>query len=167
MPPSRAALLASAQALCADFAASAPSDALLAHFSTTHRISAVEHGEPLLAPFIGRPFAGRAGPRAVPAYFALLSKHLAFHAMSFGAWVVDAHACRVCAKGRATFTWTEGPAAHQSWEEEFVYMLDFDDQAKVTDYQVWADSGAAYLARRGELADKRKEFEEAEAENQV
>ena len=45
----------------------------------------------------------------------------------------------------------EGEGKGQSWDEEFAYILDFDQSAKVTDYQVWADSGAAYLARRGEL----------------
>ncbi len=34
-------------------------------------------------------------------------------------------------------------------------MLDFDDEAKVTDYQVWADSGAAFLARKGQLNAKK------------
>lgn len=41
----------------------------------------------------------------------------------------------------------------QSWDETFTYSLDFDDELKVTDYQVWADSGAAYLARLGKLDD--------------
>lgn len=35
-------------------------------------------------------------------------------------------------------------------------MLDFDDEGKVTDYQVWADSGAAYLASKGQLDQSRK-----------
>lgn len=42
------------------------------------------------------------------------------------------------------------------WNERFAYMLDFDDEGKVTDYQVWADSGAAYLASKGQLDQSRK-----------
>ena len=51
-------------------------------------------------------------------------------------------------KGRAKFTWIE---TGQIWDETFTYSLDFDDESRITDYQVWADSGAAYLARLGKL----------------
>lgn len=60
---------------------------------------------------------------------------------------------KVSVKGRAKFTWIE---TSQSWDETFTYSLDFDDELKVTDYQVWADSGAAYLARLGKLDELRK-----------
>jgi len=161
MAPTRSQLLASAQAFCSAFAHKADLDTIISHFSTTHQISAIEHGEPLLAPFLGRPFSGHTGDRSVPAYFTLLQKYLAYDDMSFGEWVVDAEARKVCTKGAATFTWAEGPGKGQSWDERFVYVLDFDDECKVTDYQVWADSGAAYLASRGELDDRRKEFKDA------
>lgn len=150
--PTRKQLLESAQALCAAFAAKADVGTLLAHFSSTHQISALEHGLPVLAPFLGRPFAGRAGPASVPAYFELLQQHLTYEDMSFGPYVVDADASRISVKGSAKFTWAEGAGTGQAWEECFVYILDFDQDAKVTDYQVWADSGAAYLARTGVLA---------------
>ncbi|KAH9940914.1 uncharacterized protein BXZ73DRAFT_75436 [Epithele typhae] len=115
--PTRAQLLKSAHDLCDAFAAGADPDTLLDHFSTTHAISAIEHGLEELAPFLGRDFTGRTGSSL----------------------------------GVARFTWTEGAGAGQTWDECFAYMLDFDQAAKVTNYQVWADSGAAYLARRGEL----------------
>lgn len=150
--PTRAQLLQAAQALCSAFAAKADVGTLLAHFSSTHQISALEHGLPVLAPFLGRPFAGRAGPSSVPAYFELLQQHLTYEDMSFGPYVVDAEASRVSVKGSAKFTWAEGEGKGQAWDETFVYILDFDQDAKVTDYQVWADSGAAYLARKAELA---------------
>ncbi|EMD38920.1 hypothetical protein CERSUDRAFT_133551 [Gelatoporia subvermispora B] len=162
MGPAPAQLLASARALCDAFASKAPPDELLSHFSTTHSISAFEHGLPLLAPFLGRPFTGRTGPTSVPAYFQLLTKYLTFEDMSFSDWAVDADARRVSLKGSARFTWAEGNGEGQGWDEKFVYMLDFDDEGKVTDYQVWADSGAAYLAHRGELAGKIKEFAETQ-----
>ncbi|KAI0372710.1 hypothetical protein BV20DRAFT_963776 [Pilatotrama ljubarskyi] len=149
--PDRKQLLQSAQALCSAFASKADINTLLSHFSSTHQISAFEHGLPVLAPFLGRPFSGRSGPNSVAAYFELLQKHLTYEDMSFSEWVVDADAGKVSVKGSAKFTWTEGEGKGQSWDEEFVYVLDFDQDAKVTDYQVWADSGAAYLARRGQL----------------
>lgn len=149
--PIRADLLRSAQALCNAFASKSDNETLLSHFSSTHQISAIEHGLPLLAPFLGRSFNGRTGANSVPAYFDLLRKYLTYQDMAFGTWVVDAEAQRVSVKGRAKFTWTEGEGKGQSWDEEFAYILDFDQDAKVTDYQVWADSGAAYLARRGLL----------------
>lgn len=85
MTLTRQRLLASATALCNDFAAKSPPDTILSHFSTTHAISATEHGLPLLAPFLGRTFTGRtAGPTSVEAYFALLQKYLTYENMSFG-----------------------------------------------------------------------------------
>lgn len=68
-----------------------------------------------------------------------------------GKWVVDPVARKVACKGTARFRWTEGSGDGQAWDEQFAYILDFDDESKVTDYQVWADSGAAYLARLGQL----------------
>ncbi|EPQ56345.1 hypothetical protein GLOTRDRAFT_138102 [Gloeophyllum trabeum ATCC 11539] len=150
MAPTRAQLLKAAQALCDDFAAKKDLDALLAHFSTTHQATAVEHGEPCLAPFLGRPFTGHDSIRK---YFQLLQEHLSYEDMRFSEWVVDAEAGRVAVKGQADFTWT---ATQEAWSETFHYALDFDEELKVTDYQVWADSGAAYLARKGRLSEERK-----------
>ncbi|KAH9941510.1 hypothetical protein B0H21DRAFT_884840 [Amylocystis lapponica] len=123
MAPTRAQLQTSAQALCSAFAAKADPDRLLSHFSTTHEISAIEHGEPLLAPFLGREFIGRSGAASVLAYFTLLTQYLTYDKMLFEEWVIDTDALK---------------------------------DGKVTNYQVWADSGAAYLACRGELSAKRK-----------
>ncbi|OSD02941.1 hypothetical protein PYCCODRAFT_1467250 [Trametes coccinea BRFM310] len=150
--PSRAQLLQSAQSLCNAFASKADINTLLSHFSSTHQISAYEHGLPVLAPFLGRPFSGRSGKTSVAAYFELLQKYLTYENMEFGEWVVDELAAKVSVCGSAKFTWIEGAGKGQSWEEDFVYVLDFDQAAKITDYQVWADSGAAYLARIGLLS---------------
>ncbi|TCD71858.1 60S ribosomal protein L43 [Steccherinum ochraceum] len=157
MSLSRAQLLASATALCNAFASQAPVDDILAHFSSTHAVSAREHGLPLLAPFLGRPFSGlRGGPSSVEAYFKLLQKYLRYEDMSFGEWIVDTEARKVSCKGKAKFVWTEGVGDGQSWDEQFAYFLDFDQDGKVTDYQVFADSGAAYLAWTGRLKEKQK-----------
>ncbi|OJA07790.1 hypothetical protein AZE42_14072 [Rhizopogon vesiculosus] len=68
--------------------------------------------------------------------------------MEFSEYIVDPEVQKVSVKGRAKFTWL---STEQSWDEIFTYVLDFDDDFKVTNYQVWADTGAAYLASRGQL----------------
>lgn len=156
MSPARDQLLASAKALCDAFASKAPVDELLSHFSTTHQIFAAEHGEPFLVPFVGHAFEGRSGPQSVHTYFSLLPKYLTYEDMTFSDWVVDTESRKVSTRGSAKFTWIEGQGEGNTWEEDFVYILDFDEVGKVTDYQVWADTGAAYLAQRGELNAKRK-----------
>lgn len=122
---------------------------LLSHFSSSPR--AIEHGHPALAPFLGREFVGLDG---VADYFKLIQQHLRFDNMGFSEWVVDAHAMRVAVKGTARFTWTE---TGEAWDEVFAYVLDMveeeDGGVKVGRYQVWADSGAAYLARKGKLGE--------------
>ncbi|KAI0396890.1 transcription elongation factor S-II [Xylariaceae sp. FL0594] len=130
-----------------------------------------EHGLPQLAPFLGRDFRGLEGARR---YFSALGKYLSYEDMRFVEFVVDAEAesddptkgqkgkeqeggrrkgrgGKVAVRGKATFTWTE---TKQSWDETFLYVLRFDSRCKLTRYEVWADSGAAYLARRGELEHK-------------
>ena len=136
-------------------------------------MTAHEHGLPLLAPFLGRMFMGRNGPNSVEEYFKLLQKYLTYENMSFGKaprsigcvipiciaigeWVVDTEVRRVSVKGTAKFKWIEGVGDGHWWDEKFAYMLDFDDEGKVTDYQVWADSGATYLAWKGRLNQKRE-----------
>jgi len=37
----------------------------------------------------------------------------------------------------------------QSWDEFVKYVLGFDADRKVKSYEIWADTGAAYLARKG------------------
>jgi hypothetical protein len=165
MPPSRNDLLQAAKALCDEFAAKNDIELIVAHFSTTHDCVALEHGEKCLAPFLGRfashivlshiltliplifvrPFTGITG---IKEYFALLQRHLTYEDMSFSEYFADPDAQKVGVKGRAKFTWN---STGDSWNETFTYVLDFDHDCKVTNYEVWADSGAAYLASRGEL----------------
>ncbi|KAH7926020.1 hypothetical protein BV22DRAFT_388335 [Leucogyrophana mollusca] len=146
MTSTRTRLFNAAKALCADFAAQSDVDTLLSHFPTTHQCTAFEHGLPVLAPFLGRSFVGRSG---VQEYFELIGKYLTFTNMNFSEYVVDEETRKVSVKGKAEFTWV---STGESWKETFAYVLDFDDEEKVTDYQVWADTGAAFLASRGELS---------------
>lgn len=145
MAPSRKELLASAQQFCEAFSRKEDITTLLSHFSTTHQVSAIEHGEPSLAPFLGRAFSGATG---VQSYFEMISSALTYENMMFLEFVVDTEARKVALKGKARFTWI---SSAESWDETFAYMLDFDEEGKVAEYQVWADSGAAYLARIGKL----------------
>lgn len=145
MAPTRKELLIAAQAFCDVFASSKPLDDILTHFSSdpAHPPQAIEHGLPSLAPFLGRAFVG---VPALKQYFTLLADHLTYENMRFSEFVVDPEVKKVSCKGHAQFTWT---STGLRWDETFSYTLDFDDELKIARYQVWADSGAAYLARTG------------------
>ena len=142
----RTALLHAARGFCDAFSAAAPPDEILGHFSRADAdVLVLEHGLPQLAPFLGRAFRGREGVRA---YLDLLAGCLRYENMRFGNFIVDAEERKVSVRGGARFTWAE---TGQSWDEVFTYVLAFDDDAKVKSYEIWADSGAAYLASRGLL----------------
>ncbi len=114
--PTRSQLLASASALCSDFAAKAPLPDLLSHFSTTHQVSAREHGLSLFAPFLGQTFTGLKGEKSIEAYFQLLQNYLTYEEMSFGEWTIDEVTRKVCVKGKARFKWVEGAGEGQWWD---------------------------------------------------
>ena len=144
-------LLNAAKAFCNAFAAQAPLEDILSYFSTQVEISAHEHGLKHLAPFLGRTYKGRKG---IEQYFDLLQKHLSYKKMRFSNYIVDAAENRVSVKGEAKFIWT---ATGQGWDEVFTYQLAFDEDLKVISYDVWADTGAAYLASKGTLEDVKSE----------
>ncbi|KAK1226028.1 hypothetical protein PQX77_010987 [Marasmius sp. AFHP31] len=155
-PSARTQLLSSAQSFCNAFAENKDLDTIMTYFSTTHQITVIEHGEKALAPFLGKEYVGIPAARS---YFEAIASLLSYKDMKFVEFVVDTEARRVACKARAKFTWK---STEQSWDETFAYMLDFDDEKKITDYQVWADTGAAYLARVGKLDEVRKEGEQAD-----
>lgn len=70
--------------------------------------------------------------------------------------MADVETRKISVEGSARFKWIEGVGEGQRWDEQFVYVLDFDDEAKITDYQVWADTGAAYLAQLGKVNNLRE-----------
>ena len=145
--PSYASLLNSATSFCTAFAShTSPPDLLHNHFTHHHpSIRVHEHGLPQLAPFLGRTFTGASG---LAEYLSLVSSSLTYSDLHFTSYLVDAAARQVCVRGRGRFTWT---STGQSWEETFVYLLGFDEEGRVEGYEVWADTGAAWLAGRGEL----------------
>ncbi|KAI0117657.1 hypothetical protein F4776DRAFT_636126 [Hypoxylon sp. NC0597] len=145
----RTELLEAATAFCDSFAQKKPLDEILSHFSSSDNILAYEHGLPELAPFLGREFRGREG---VKEYFNIISSCLSYENMRFADYIVDAVENRVAVRGTAKFTWT---ATGESWDEFFSYALKFDGERKVVSYEIWADSGAAYLARKGQLKELR------------
>ena len=145
MSSDREALQNSAAAFCNAFACQYAPEAILDHFSQTSEPFAQEHGLSQLAPFLGRRFNGIQG---IKEYFGLLAEHLAYKDMRFVDYIVDTETSKVSARGKATFTWLQ---TEQSWEEVFTYVLAFDEHRKVKSYEIWADTGAAYLARLGKL----------------
>ncbi len=132
-------------AFCDAFRDAKPIDEILGHLSPSSNIIAFEHGLPQLAPFLGRTFSGVDG---VKKYFETISSLLKYEDMRFSDFVVDAEAHKASMKGNARFTWI---STGQSWDEVFTYALEFDTEGKIKKYDVWADSGAAYLASKGEL----------------
>ncbi|KAJ9655274.1 hypothetical protein H2198_005803 [Neophaeococcomyces mojaviensis] len=143
----RASLLSSSQSFCDAFASQAPLDDILRHFSSSQADDIVvhEHGLKELAPFLGRDFTGAKG---VKSYFEIIASCLSYEKMSFKEYIVDALENKTSVRGEARFTWT---STKQSWDEVFTYVLGFDEEGKVLRYEVWADTGAAYLASKGQL----------------
>ncbi|KAG1808721.1 uncharacterized protein BJ212DRAFT_1449002 [Suillus subaureus] len=126
-------LLHATKSLCIDFASKKDPDALMTHFSTTHQCSAYEHGLPILAPFLGRHFVGRDGVRD---YFKTVASTLSFEGMEFSEYIVDPEVQKVSSRAGT----------------RYLHMcLTLTTDCKVTDYQVWADTGAAYLASNGQV----------------
>ncbi|KAI0408781.1 transcription elongation factor S-II [Xylaria palmicola] len=161
MPPlARVELLAAARAFCDSFAQKKPPEEILSRLSADVRIR--EHGLAQLAPFLGREYRGIDGARA---YFGAVGRLLSYEDMRFVEFIAgassdededgggDGDGGKVVARGSARFTWTE---TGQSWDETFVYILGFDGRARLNRYEVWADSGAAYLASRGDLGEEEK-----------
>lgn len=163
------------RALCAAFARGAPTTELLTHFTEEPMPVAHEHGHPDLAPFLGRPFNGLDG---VARYFDLLASLVWFQDMRFDRedeWVVDQQTLAVCVRGRARFIWK---ATGEAWDETFCYRLGIAEevghqsssersgQFKVQEYRVWSDTGAAYLASRGQLRQLELAVDQKENQNQ-
>ena len=127
------------------FASKRPLSEVLDKFSRKDEPLAIEHGLALLAAFLGRSYIGLDGIRN---YFETIAGLLDYENMRFSDYVVDEEVRKVSVRGEATFTWK---STGQSWNEVFTYTLAFDDELKVKRYEVWADSGAAYLASKGLL----------------
>jgi hypothetical protein len=131
---------------------------ILQSFTTSQVPLIYEHGLPQLAPFLGRRFTGAEG---VVRYFELLGETLSIEEMRFedeGGWVVDGTAQAVVLRGQGRFCWK---GTEQVWDETFIYRVglvvegggdgDGHVEVKVCEYRIWADTGAAYLARCGWL----------------
>ncbi|KAL2136118.1 hypothetical protein VTI74DRAFT_5341 [Chaetomium olivicolor] len=144
---SRNRLLSSATAFCEAFSRSVPPQDILAEHFTRHarNILVHEHGLAQLAPFVGRTFRGADG---LLQYLSVIGDCLSYENMRFTEYVVDPEARKVSVRGEARFTWQ---STGQSWDEVFTYVLGFDEEMRVERYEIWADSGAAWLASRGEL----------------
>lgn len=150
-------LLRSTKKLCRIFASHGTIEEIASCFtsssssssSTDNRIRLLEHGTPSeRVPFLGRTFYGLDG---IYDYFSLVSETLEYTNMSFSDYSLDENLKIVTVRGTATFTWK---ATQKSWDEIFIYRIQLDtetgddenDNNKIMIYEVWADSGAAYLA---------------------
>ncbi|KAK4204415.1 hypothetical protein QBC40DRAFT_272802 [Triangularia verruculosa] len=147
MSPTKQSLLSTTTSFCNALASQSPPSTISSYFTTTSpsSIYIFEYGLPQLAPFLGRPFQG---PSGLSEYFDLLSKHLSYENMRFSNFFADLESRKVSVRGEARFTWL---STGQSWDEIFTYVLEFDHDSKLVKYEVWADSGAAYLASQGLL----------------
>lgn len=146
----RKALLKNATALCESFAQKKPVGQVLETFSSSRPddIVLLEHGLQQLAPFLGRTFQGIAGAKE---YFSIISELLDYDNMKFSDYIVDVEERVVSVRGEADFTWK---STGNTWHETFLYRIQLDEAGKILVYEVWADSGAAYLASRGEASSK-------------
>ncbi|GAB1213807.1 hypothetical protein ATERTT37_002960 [Aspergillus terreus] len=157
---SRQSLKNRVSSLCADFSKGSPLPTLLSHFTKDPPPTAIEHGLRDIAPFLGREFTGTDG---LNSYFTTVADLLTIESMDFDpedTWVVDVSDTRgvVHLRGRARFVWK---STQQGWDETFAYRIEGvpsssaadsgPDAWKVSRYEVWADSGAAYLASKGLL----------------
>ena len=150
---SRATLIHATHPLLDAFATSSDHITVLNTFTTIPSPTVHEHGLPQLAPFLGRTFTGR---DRVEEYFTLLNEHLRIESMRFEdekEWAVDLETGFVCLKGHARFVSKE---SEEGWDEVFIYRIGLVEdeeikEVKVRNYEVWADTGAAYLAAKGEL----------------
>ena len=144
---SRDELLRSTKELCNVFKNHGSIEEIVSCFSNTNHQSAdeihlFEHGLPELAPFLGRSFYGIQG---IKDYFTIIANTLEYENMSFCDYVVDTEARVVSVRGKAKFIWK---STQKSWNEIFIYRIELDNEGKILIYEVWADSGAAYLASR-------------------
>ncbi|KAJ4414947.1 hypothetical protein N0V85_002921 [Neurospora sp. IMI 360204] len=147
-PITRQFLLTASESFCSAFAfQTPPSEILSKHFTAkSDDIIVLEHGLPRLAPFLGREYKGKDG---FLEYFKTIGEQLSYKDMRFSNYIVDAEVRKVSVRGEAVFT---NNKTGQSWDEVFAYVLEFDEEARVKKYEVWADSGAAYLASQGQLS---------------
>ena len=74
----------------------------------------------------------------------MVSECLSYEKMSFSDYIVDVESRTTSVRGTARFTWK---STGKSWDEVWIRL---DVEGKVLVYEVWADSGAAYMASRSE-----------------
>lgn len=146
------------QSLLATLVTPNPIPIITSTFTTQPAPIIHEHGLQQLAPFLGRTFTGIEG---ISDYFNIIMTTLEIKSMTFepeSNWLVDDTNMAVCLRGTANFIWRK---TGQSWDETFIYRIALsrdtsEEEVKrgrllVAEYKVWADTGAAYLARNGEL----------------
>ncbi|KAJ5930581.1 hypothetical protein N7466_006074 [Penicillium verhagenii] len=158
---SRSTLIAPVRSLLNTLTTPNPISTITSTFTTKPAPIAHEYGLPQLAPFLGHTYTGIDGPEGISVYFGILVETLDIKSMTFepeSNWLVDDTNMAICLRGSAKFIWRQ---TGQWWDETFIYRIvlakdtseddDKRDQYLVSEYKVWADTGAAYLARTGGL----------------
>ncbi|OEU08587.1 hypothetical protein FRACYDRAFT_249480 [Fragilariopsis cylindrus CCMP1102] len=128
---SREELLRSTKELCNVFANHGTIEEIISCFSSKGQSN---------TPFIGRSFYGIQG---ITDYFTIISNTLEYENMYFYDYTVDIETKVVSVRGKAKFIWK---STKKYWNEIFIYRIQLDNEYKILIYEVWADTGAAYLA---------------------
>ncbi|KAL4873539.1 hypothetical protein BDV12DRAFT_80300 [Aspergillus spectabilis] len=158
MPHRRTPLINATSALTTAFASRAPLGTLVSQFTVLPAAQAREHGHPKLGTFMGHTFIGHKG---VGEYFNLVEKQMRLREIIFddeSDWVVDTEKSVVCLRGKARW---QDKLSEEEWDEIFAYRVALAEEEseqskekgelKVRFYEVWADTGAAFLANGGSL----------------
>ena len=143
----RIELLEATVGFCNAFASGTDPQKIIEQY-LSKKITIIEHGSAKVAPFLGRTFEGYDGFRE---YVDNVMSYLQLDSMSFDDYIIDVTYAKVAVVGHAHFTAKE---TGQSWQEVLAYRLLFDEDTKLTRYEIWADSGSLHLARQGKLASK-------------
>ena len=117
----------------------------LIYYTSEEPVFVHDDAVPQLAPFLGRDFAG---VHDVREHFATILSSTAYGRMTFSNYIADTSTRQVSVRGEAVFT---SKIPGESWNEIFTYVLDFDDEGRVKRYQIWADTGPAFIASRSVL----------------
>ena len=117
----------------------------LKYYTLEEPVSVHEDAVPQFAPFLGRNFVGIHDVRE---HFATILSSASYGRMIFKDHIADIRSRQVSVRGQAVFT---SEISGQSWNEIFIYVLDFDNEDRVKRYQIWADTGAAFIASRSVL----------------
>ncbi|KAJ6622625.1 hypothetical protein B0H10DRAFT_892974 [Mycena sp. CBHHK59/15] len=145
MALSRKQLLFAAEAFFLDLSANTPSKILIAHFSSTKEV-VIQHA-PALCP---HPYTSRlTGLNAVRSYFDLIATNwLRSETQIRSQTAIEPR--QVAVKASVRWTWRE---SGRSWTEDFLCILDYDDNLKIMSMIIQTESEPGTCVMRAIDAD--------------